>query len=112
MGRFCGKLCYLSAALAVSGCFSAETVRMPDLLQGRLPSQHAATQRRDFEKHDPLPSEDIGPFTDTRPRSFRIQRALPRRAVENMPYNSLLPSGSAPRTTSPIVEFPNTVNPN
>src|SRR5690606_20733909 len=84
---FC--LCLLCA---VTGCISSETTRMPDLFRGQLPREHAATQRQDFERHDPLPSEDDGPFTDTRPRAYRQQRTMPRRAMDN--YYS--PNGYTP----------------
>ncbi len=85
---------------------------MPDIFRGQLPREHAATQRENFEVHDPLPSEDIGPFTDTRPRSYNIQRAVPRRAKDNYfaPGLERAPqSGIAPRGTSSTAEFPNSV---
>ena len=111
MERLCGKLCCLCAALVITGCLSPENVRTPDILRGQLPTEHASKQRRDFEIHDPLPSEDIGPATNTRPRAFRIQRAQPRRALENIPRNSLLPN-NATDSTYPPTGFPGTVNPN
>ena len=56
---------------------------MPDLFRGQLPREHAATQRQGFEMYDPLPSEDLGPFTDTRPRAYNQQRTIPRRTMDN-----------------------------
>jgi len=110
MIKSCVSLC---GVLMMVGCVSQGNVRTPEILQGQLASEHAAVQRRNFEIHDPLPSEDIGPFTDTRPREYRIQRAEPRRAVENYydPRLQTMPSGAVPRSTSPTAEFSGTVDP-
>jgi len=85
---------------------------MPDILQGRLPREHASSQRTGFELNDPLASDDLGPDTDTRPRSYYQQRTIPRRAAENYfspQFGEISPEASRRAAQDRTTEFPATV---
>ena len=82
----------------LAGCASDGT-RLPTLAYGDPRAERLAA-----EYHDPLPEQDIGPYTSARPRGFEHARSEPRRTLEG---NSKVPfrSGAAYRGTS----FSNTV---
>mgnify|MGYP006908371062 CR=1 FL=1 len=98
--------------MALSGCFSPQTTRSPDVRRGQLPREHASSQRQGFELHDPLPSEDLGPFTDTRPRAYNQTRTMPRRAMENYFAPELGGYNNGVTPAAPPAGFSDTGDPN
>ena len=92
--------------LLLAGCISPQRTRMPSFAYG-----DPNAERRSFELHDPLPERDSGPLAGALPRGFDVQRAEPRRTLENF-HNPLgtNPDGSA-AAAPPSARYVRTVEP-
>jgi len=72
-------ICLAAGLALLTGCTSAQKSRtqLPSLAYG-----DPRAERRAYETHDPLPEENVGPYTGVLPRNFDLQRSEPRRTME------------------------------
>ncbi len=72
------RRCLFAAACGagMSGCHPLHT-RAPDLVPRTSEEDRAL-----WNYHDPFPDDSQGPTTDHRPSGGRLQRAMPRQALE------------------------------
>ncbi len=68
-----------------------------------------AVEKRAFSLHDPLPEQDAGPDTFSRPRGFIDQRSEPRRTVEGRPLLDNAPTGLGVQPGPGTSEYPEVV---
>ena len=96
----------LGSLVAVLGCFSPVTTRMPTFQAG-----DPRVEKQRFDLHDPLPDAVAGPDTQSRPRGFVDQRSEPRRTLEGRMLLGLPPGleSTEPRIPSNQWKYPDSV---
>ena len=81
----------LGLAASGVGCLNPATTRLPTCAVGS-----PWAERQSLGHHDPLPDPDLGPDTNSRPRSFMEGRSQERQAIEG----NLMPG--APVAPGPV----------
>jgi hypothetical protein len=92
--------------LAIVGGCTQPLYSGPSLINSRDP----VADRRRFERYDPLPAEDLGPETYSRPRGFEDQRSHTRRAAEGRALLGVpTPDTAPPPTPTSQYQYPGVV---
>jgi hypothetical protein len=95
----------VGCAALLAGCISPQNTRLPTLGYNR----DTRAERSSYNYLNPLPDQYIGtPFEQT--RGFDLQRAQPRRALENAATTEEITGGGAVSSPS-ASRYPASVNP-